>query len=156
MKTYDIFITHAWRNHVDWIAMADLLDSAKDITWRNFSLPWYDPALDPNTDLGGRTIREILEKQVIPVTAVILLSGVYAIPSSRKWLDIELDYARRHGKPVIAVPAFANKADPCRDTRTLADALCDWDAVEIIAAIEGLRGAAALPSPRAGANRAAD
>lgn len=134
-QTYDIFITHAWRYHEDWTRMGELLDAADWLEWRNFSLPWHDPALDANTELGGNMIRTSLEKQVIPVVAVILLSGVYASGSGRKWLDIELDYSRRHDKPVIAVPRFGESEVPS-DVREAAHAVCGWDAREIISAID--------------------
>ncbi len=134
-KTYDLFITHAWRYHDDWTRMGELLDAAGWLQWRNFSLPWHDPALDPNRALGGSLIRASLEKQVIPVAAIILLSSVYAVGSGRKWVDIELDYARRHRKPVLAVPRFGETA-VADDVRAASHAVCPWNARQIIDAID--------------------
>lgn len=142
-RPVDLFLTHAWRNHADWLEMVRLLDSAPGRTWRNFSLPWYDPALDPNTELGGRTVRDGLERQVIPAAAVIFLRGVYAVPSSRKWLDLEVGYARRHGKPVIAVPNLRDPSGPADDPPGSVDATCAWDAADILATVDRLAATAA-------------
>jgi hypothetical protein len=138
---HDLFITHAWRYHDDWTRMGELLDRHLGRGWRNFSLPWHDPALDANTPLGGKLLRESLEKQVIPVSGVIFLGGVYASGSARKWFDLELEYARKHGKPVVAVPKFGETA-VTPDVAALVDATCAWDAAALIAALAAPVGAA--------------
>ena len=79
----DIFVTHAWRYHDDWKVVCAMLDAVPGFAWRNFSVPWYDPALDPNTEVGRRNIHAWLEGQIRPVMAVIFLDGVYATPSAR-------------------------------------------------------------------------
>jgi hypothetical protein len=132
---YDIFITHAWRYHDDWVRLSNLLDAEKSIKWRNFSVPWYDPALDPNTELGARAVRGWLEGQIRPVKATVLLDGVYAIKSARKWIDLEIELSRLHGKPVIAVPA-PGKDSISADSEALADGVAGWNARDIIEAIE--------------------
>jgi hypothetical protein len=66
-KLYDLFLTHAWRYHDDWTRMAEMLDHCDGVKWRNFSVPWHDPAMDANTEVGGRSIRNWLESQIVPV-----------------------------------------------------------------------------------------
>ena len=141
-NTRDIFITHAWRYHDDWTRMSDLLDRYPGLSWRNFSVPWYDPAMDPNTEVGGKFIRRWLESQIIPAVAVILLGGVYAVNSSRKWVEMEVDMARRHLKPVIGAPAFGSN-DMAADAHALVDVVVSWDAAEIVAAIDRLAASTA-------------
>ena len=87
-KNYDLFVTHAWRFHEDWTKFTEFMDQIPGILWRNFSLPWHDPAISPNTEAGGRFIRSSLESQIIPVHVVVLLAGVYAIRSARLWVDM--------------------------------------------------------------------
>lgn len=137
-KMYDLFITHAWRYHEDWTRLSAMLDQLPGLAWRNFSLPWHDPAMDPNSGVGGRFIRDFLETQIIPAHGVILLSGVYAIKSARRWLDFEVELARRHGKPVIGVPALDAAAVP-GEVAALCDATVEWDAAAIIAALDEIR-----------------
>src|SRR5205814_9540882 len=77
--TYDVFITHAWRYHDDWNRAADVLDGVAGFKWRNFSVPWYDPAMDPNTAVGGRFVRDWLEGQIQPSNVVLFLDSVYSV-----------------------------------------------------------------------------
>jgi hypothetical protein len=140
-KTYDLFITHAWRYHSEWTEISRLFDDALGQGWRNFSVPWHDPAMDANTETGGKFVRNWLETQIMPVHGVILLSGVYQVKSTQKWLDLELEFARMHDKPVIAVPA-RKQSDVPKEIAAKADAVCQWDAADIIAAIDRLNNAA--------------
>lgn len=114
-----------------------MLDSRMGTSWRNFSLPWHDPAMDPNSDVGGKFIRDFLESQIIPVRGVIFLSGVYAVKSARRWLDLELVMAREHNKPVIGLPAIgATTVAP--ELVGLCDRCVGWDAGRIIQALDEL------------------
>lgn len=136
-KTYDLFFTHAWRFHDDWTRMGDLLDGVDGLRWRNFSVPWHDPALTPNSEVGREAIYAWLENQIIPVHAVIFLSGVYGVPSTRKWLDLEVELARKHGKPVFAVPALDGDVEGVpAEIRELCDGVLPWDGAQLIAAID--------------------
>lgn len=136
-RIYDIFITHAWRYHDDWVRAGELLDGALGGGWRNFSVPWYDPALDPNTEVGARLINRWLEQQIVPVTAVILLSSVFEIRSARKWVMLELELAWRHKKRIIGLPAFGSER-MAPEAAALADVECPWDAKPIIAAMDSV------------------
>jgi len=141
LKSYDIFLTHAWRFHDDWSKFSELMDNTPGIVWRNFSLPWHDPAMHANTEVGGRFIRNFLESQIIPVHSVILLTGVYAINSARRWFDMEVEMARKHNKPLIGIPAIGEKVIP-DEVKNLCDACCEWDAKQLLATIDQVR---ALP-----------
>jgi hypothetical protein len=132
IDTCDLFLTHAWRYHDDWKRMVEVLNTQGIRTWRNFSLPWYDPALDPRTPEGGRVVCRHLETQIIPCDAVLLLSGVYEQTGCRKWVDMEIEMARRLGKPIIAIPVIGATA-PTADVRALADTAVGWDAAAIMA-----------------------
>lgn len=136
-SNYDLFITHAWRFHDDWNRMAEMMDAAPGIVWRNFSLPWHDPAMDPRTEVGGKFIRSFLETQIIPVKCVVFLAGVYEVNSTRRWLDLELEMARQHGKPVLALPALDATEVP-EEVAALCDASSTWDIGSILGAIDKL------------------
>jgi len=135
---YDLFVTHAWRYHNDWSKISDMLDKTPGLSWRNFSLPWHDPAMNPNTEIGGKFIRHFLENQIIPVHGVILLAGAYSIKSNRGWLDMEVDMARRHNKPIIGLPAIDATTVP-DEVNALCDASVGWDVQELIGCLDALR-----------------
>lgn len=139
LKCYDIFLTHAWRFHDDWSKFSKLLDGNPGITWRNFSLPWHDPAIKAYTESGGRFIRDFLEGQIIPVHCVVLLTGVHEINSARRWLDMEVEIARKYNKPLIGVPAFGEKTVP-NEISSLCDACCEWDVMQLVSTIDQVRG----------------
>ena len=145
-RTCDLFLTHAWRYHDDWTRMVELLNGQGIRSWRNFSLPWYDPALDPRTEEGGKVVRWGLETQIIPSHAVVLLAGVYQQLGCRKWVELEIEMARRHAKPIIAVPPFGNDTVPA-DVSELADATAAWDGAAIMTLARTLAtGTAASPT----------
>jgi MTH538 TIR-like domain (DUF1863) len=134
-QVYDIFITHAWRYHDDWTRMGDLLDRAMGESWRNFSVPWYDPALDPNTELGNRLVHRWLEQQIVPACGVILLSSVFDNKSARRWVELEARLAREQGKPIIGVPTFGQE-EMSSEAAAMVDVVCPWDAEQIIATLD--------------------
>jgi hypothetical protein len=135
VRTYDIFISHAWRYHDDWTNLSNLFDSCKGLKWRNFSVPWYDPALDPNTELGARAVRSWIDGQIRPVMGVVLLDSVYAVKSTRKWLELEVELARTYAKPVVALPA-RNADGVAAEVAALSDAVVGWEPIEIIDKLE--------------------
>jgi len=132
--TYDVFIMHSWRYHDDWNRAADILDGVAGFKWRNFSVPWYDPAMDPNTAVGGRFVRDWLEGQILPSNVVLFLDSVYSVKSARKWLETELEIARSAGKPVIALPAFGAPGITL-EVAALADQVVPWEGPVIARAI---------------------
>lgn len=138
LKCYDIFLTHAWRFHDDWKKFSELIDDVPGTNWRNFSLPWHDPAMNANTDIGGRFIRDFLEAQIIPVHVVVLLSGVHSIVSARRWFDMEVEMALKHNKPMICIPVYGENSVPDEVAR-LCDASCGWDARQLFITIDQVR-----------------
>jgi hypothetical protein len=139
--TYDVFITHAWRYHDDWNRVSSILDNVAGFKWRNFSVPWYDPAMDPNTQVGGEFVRNWLESQILPCHAVLFLDSVYAVRSARKWLDTEVEMARAAGKPIIALPAFGASGVGVT-VALMVDAVVPWDGGVVAQAIASVAAGA--------------
>lgn len=144
-KMLDIFITHAWRYHDDWTKVCALLDGAPGFKWRNFSLPWHDPAMDTNSEVGKKFIYDALETQIIPVHAVVLLAGVYAIKSAQRWLDLEMEFARQHHKLIVGLPALGESAVPLSLSASC-DKVAVWDSTSLVSALkEACGGQRAAP-----------
>ncbi len=49
-KTYNIFISHAWRYSEDYYRLVEMLNNAPYFKWRNYSVPQHDPVLDPEDE----------------------------------------------------------------------------------------------------------
>jgi hypothetical protein len=57
------------------------------------------------------------------------------VKSARKWVEMEVDMARRHGKPILGLPSFG-QTELSGEARTLVDATSSWSAKAIASAIE--------------------
>jgi hypothetical protein len=136
----DVFITHAWRYHEDWTKVCTLLNQARDFKWRNFSLPWHDPAMDANSEVGKNFIYDALETQIMPAQGVILLAGVYSIKSAQRWIDLEIDFARKHRKPIVGLPPIGESALPL-SVRALSDKCATWDTASLVGLLREVCGA---------------
>lgn len=146
-RSLDLFLTHAWRYHEDWTRATGLFDSLAGLNWRNFSVPWHDPAMDFRSERGGQFIRAWLESQIAPVDAVVLLAGVWQIGSARQWVELELDYAARHRKCVIGLPDIDASVDSFpSELRGRVAAVVPWDANQIVTTLSALLTAAASSS----------
>lgn len=98
---HNLFITHAWRYHDAWNEVIKILDNNPTFEWRNFSVPWYDPALQPHDQDEYAQIYDWLESQIKPVDSVLFLGDVYAVKNTHQWLEIELKIAEQYEKPII-------------------------------------------------------
>jgi len=138
-KTLDVFITHAWYFHDDWNSLCKMLNEALGRKWRNFSVPWHDPAMVPYTEVGKQFILNYLESQIIPAEVVVLLYGVFAKSKVfRKWIEIELEFAKKHSKPIIGIPALNDgRLDDIPDE--LVDCKVEWDVDRIVEILQKTR-----------------
>ena len=128
LRTYDVFITHAWTYGDDYYRLVDLLANAANFDWRNYSVPEDDP-LHGGTDAK---LRQGLSRQMRGVHVVLALSGVYASHSG--WMQEELAIADGHGLPVIGVLPHGNQ----RASVAVQDAaveMVNWSTSSIVAAI---------------------
>ena len=128
LKTYDTFISHAWRYHDDYNRMVQLLDNAPYFTWRNYSVPRHDPA-DAN---NATRLREALRRQIRPVNIVVVLAGVYATHSD--WIQFEIDYAAALGKTIVGIRPWASQRIPVA-VQSAAAEMVGWNTSSIVDAI---------------------
>lgn len=139
----DITILHAWRFDAPFTAMEKLLHAVPGFDFRNFGLPWHDPAYQPSTPDGMEYLRNRAEVQVLPAQVVIAIPELFANERARQWADLELDVASRNGKPVLVV-----SHDPGSVPGWLAERAVEtvtWDPDQVVAAIRRLAGQ--MPTP---------
>jgi hypothetical protein len=128
LRTYDLFISHAWTYGDDYFRLVDLLDGAPNFQWRNFSVPADDP-IHSGTQ---RELHAALERQVGRVHAVLMLSGMYAAHSG--WMQRELSMAQEYAKPIIGVFPWGNQRASSA-VQNAADEMVGWNTATIVSAI---------------------
>ena len=128
-ESIDVFISHSWRYHDDWIELANHFDDYKKTFIRNFSLPWHDPAIEIHNEKGRELVKKWLEKQVIPAKKFFLLSSVTNIKSALYWIDYEIEVAKKHSIPIIGLP-LKNSDEYTDYVRNFANKLIMWDDLE--------------------------
>lgn len=132
MRTYNLFISHSWAYCNQYNALCQLLSERPYFRWRNYSVPKDDPIHNASTDT---LLRQAIERQMKNASVVVILAGVYSTYS--KWINIEIELAKRLGKPIVAVEYWASK-----HTSTIvkynARKIVKWNTESIVAAIREL------------------
>lgn len=128
LKTYDLFISHAWTYDDDYHRLVQFLDEAKWFKYRNYSVPQHDP-LDAN---NASRLMEALDRQIRPVNIVLIISGMYV--SYRDWIQYEIDLARSYGKPIVGIKPWGSQRIPVA-VQSAAAEVVGWNTSTIVNAI---------------------
>ena len=128
LKTYDLFISHAWRYDDDYYRFVGLLNNANYFKWRNYSVPQHDP-LDVN---NNRRLAESLKQQIRPVNAVFIISGMYV--NHRDWIKYEIEVAQSYNKPIIGIEPWGSQRIPT-EVQSAAITMVGWRTDSIVTAI---------------------
>ena len=135
MKTYNLFISHAWSYADQYERLVALLRARGYFAFRNYSVPPDDPIHGAGTDAQ---LRQAIRNQMTPCHAVIILAGVYATYS--KWINIEIDLAEEgftNAKPIIAIRPWGSQRISER-VRLAADRIVGWNTESVVGAIRDL------------------
>jgi hypothetical protein len=101
LKTYDLFLSHAWKYNEDYYRLEEMLKEANLFKWRNYSVPIHDPLINPNHPAGKVKLTNLLNKQLKPVNCVLIIGGMYAAHS--EWILKEIELANNFNKPIIGI-----------------------------------------------------
>lgn len=132
LKTYDLFISHAWKYGEDYNRLVKFLDSAPHFYYRNYSAPKDKPMFDPDTPVGKRLLQDAIERKIRPVNIVLIISGMYA--AHREWMQFEIDTARDYKKPIIGIIPWGHQRVPI-EVQNAADEMVGWHTDSIVKAI---------------------
>ncbi len=132
LKTYDLFLSHAWRYNSDYYKLESLLKNTPNFYFRNYSVPTHNPLIDPNIHVGKRTLTNELDQQVRPVNCVLILSGMYAAHS--EWIEKEIMLAKKYNKPIIGVKPWGQQRIPLI-VQNAAHEIVGWNSISITSAI---------------------
>jgi antiphage defense system Thoeris ThsB-like protein len=133
LKTYDLFLSHAWRYNDDYYRLENLLNQATNFKWRNYSVPTHDPLIDPKSQVGRARLLRMLNDQIRPVNCVLILAGLYV--SHSDWIPDEIDIAAiSYKKPIIGIIPQGNVNVP-KKVQDVAKEIVGWSTNSIVAAI---------------------
>jgi MTH538 TIR-like domain (DUF1863) len=123
LRTYKIFISHAWNYNEDYYRLEAMLNGAPFFRWDNLSVPKHDPVKDITYELNG---------QMRPANVFLILAGMYVAHSD--WIQYEIDFARRIGRPIIGVRPWGSVAMPVAVQNAAVD-IVGWNSDSIIGAV---------------------
>ena len=132
LRTYRLFISHAWRYDEDYYRLVEMLHAAPNFKFANYSVPRHDPVIDPNTPAGDRVLKQKLRNQISPVQCVLIISGMYA--AHRKWIQEEIDIAQSYDKPIVGIRPWGSERIP-RVVQDAAHEMVGWNTSTIVRAI---------------------
>ena len=96
--TYNLFISHSWDYSDAYEKLINLLDSADEFSYKNYSVPKDDPIHNAKYDYQ---LKEAIRNKMQHASRVLILAGVYSTYS--KWINIEIELAKEMGKKIIAI-----------------------------------------------------
>lgn len=131
LKTYHLFISHAWKYGDQYERLIRLLDHAPRFIYRDHSAPEDDPLIPAGKAVSNRRITKAIERRIEPVHCVLVLSGMYV--AHREWMQKEIDIAIAYEKPIIGVIPRGRQRLP----RIVTDFACPvrWNTDSIVSAI---------------------
>lgn len=132
MNTVNLFISHSWTYGNQYNALCWLLSERPYFRWRNYSVPKDDPIHNASTDT---LLRQAIERQMKNASVVVILAGVYATYS--KWINIEIELAKKLGKPILAVEYWGSERTSTI-VKQSANRVVKWNTESIVAAIREL------------------
>ncbi|MCA6364893.1 MAG: TIR domain-containing protein [Bacteroidetes bacterium] len=132
LKTYDLFISHAWSHGDEYYSLVEKLIEAPNFKWRNYSVPEHDPLIDPENPEGMKKLEKMLAEQVRQASCVIIIGGMYV--NHREWIQKEIKIAQDFEKPIVLVSPWAQERIP-KEIQGIADEVVKWNIASIIEAI---------------------
>lgn len=126
LRTYNVFISHAWSYNDDYYRLEKFLNAAPNFQWKNLSVPAHDP-IATRDQLAAR-----LNDQMRPANAFLILSGMYVAHSD--WIQYEINFARRIGRPIIGIRPWGSERIP-EAVQKAATEIVGWNTDSIVATI---------------------
>lgn len=130
---YNLFISHSWAHNNAYKNLINLLDSAPNFCYRNYSVPINDPIHNANNDTQ---LKAAIKEQMSHASCILVLAGVYSTYS--KWINIEIDLAKNGfttPKKIIAIEPWGAERTSLV-VKNNSDKIVKWQTHSIIEAIK--------------------
>ena len=128
LKTYRLFISHAWKYKDDYDRLTRLLNEAKRFKWQDYSVPIFDP-INAKDDAQ---LRAELNNHISRAQVILIISGMYV--NYREWIQYEIDVSKDYHKPIIGIEPRGSRRVPV-DVRAVAATMVKWNTNSIVKAI---------------------
>ncbi len=123
-----VFVTHTFAENPDYHRVFEYLESTPNFFYQNTS------ALDKMPASGGKeAVKEELRKQIEPAETVIVLCSLYA--DNRDWVRYQMDVAKAHELPIIALEPFGGVGQVPDEVRARAAEVIEWNERVIVDAL---------------------
>lgn len=126
LHRYSIFICHDWEYSVDYQRICEFLDDARNFAWDNRSVPEHEPLAN------NEQLEYELRNQIRPAEVMLVLAGMYTARS--QWMDWEMSFGRRIGKPIVGVVPWGNQRIPAAVQRNAVEVV-RWNTESIVRAV---------------------
>lgn len=126
---YRIFISHSWTYSKEYDKIEEFLKE-QGVSFYNHSVPKDDPVHTNGTD---KELYEKIDAKVRGCSCVIILAGVYA--SYSKWINKEIEIAKKYNKPIIAVEPFGSERTS-KVVKEAATVIVGWRAYSVANAVK--------------------
>jgi hypothetical protein len=127
--TYNLFISHSWAYSDAYEKLINLLDSADNFSYKNYSVPKDDPIHNAKYDYQ---LKEAIRNQIKHASCILILAGVYSTYS--KWINIEIELAQEMGKKIIAIEPWGSERTSTI-VKNNATKIVKWQTSSIVKAI---------------------
>ena len=128
LRPYKVFISHAWKYNADYYRIEEFLDGAPNFDWRNQSVPSHDGIRADDTG----ELKKLLRDQMRPASVFLIICGMYVAHS--EWIDFEIEFARRIGRPIIGILPRGNERVPLI-VQNAANEMVGWSSKTIVETI---------------------
>lgn len=137
LRTYKVFISHAWRYNEDYNRLVELLRYAPNFEFENLSVPSHAGIDAADTD----ELKRLLRNQMRPASVFLVIGGMYAAHSD--WIDFEINFSNYIGRPIIGIYPWGSERMP-RVIQDAENVVVGWNTNTIVEAIRNY----ALPDGR--------
>ncbi len=127
-KTYRLFISHSWAYGDAYDRVIEMIEE-QGISYYDHSVPRDDPI---HTNGTVRELEDAIEARMRGTSCILIMAGMYSTYS--KWINKEINIAKRYGKTIIAIEPWAAKK-ASRVVTENADVIVKWQGSSIAQAI---------------------
>jgi hypothetical protein len=132
LRTHNLFISHSWNYSDAYEKLLGLLNNRGFFNYKDYSVPKDDPIHNAPNDAA---LAKAIENQIVMASSVLILAGVYCTYS--KWIDKEIEIAKRLQKTIIAIEPWGSERTS-QKVKDNADIIVKWQADSIVDAIRKL------------------